>query len=218
GRACADEPLVLLFDDAHWCDESSAIALAQVMRNNREQPLLVALAAREGELVENLPLQSALRALAQQQQLREIGLAPLSESALEHIIAEHAPAADRITLSRQCAGNPLLAIELARAVSSGARSRSLSALIRERMARCDVDTVEILRWAAVLSNPVDMAMLVRVTGLPDAQIGRALDIAEQQALLVPLEFGFRFAHALIEEAIYSELSPVRQRVMHRRIA
>ena len=79
-------PVVLVFDDVQWCDESSAAALHYVARINRDKPLLGLLAARDSELRDNAPVQQALRGLRRDGLLREIDLGPLASDALVQLI------------------------------------------------------------------------------------------------------------------------------------
>lgn len=214
----ADRPLVLLLDDIQWCDESSAAALHFVARTNRARPVLVVLAARDGDLRDNAPVQQVIRGLRRDDLLRELALGPLPADALASIIEEQAPGADSQRLSLECGGNPLLAIEVARSVVSGGAVGPLEDLIRERLARCDVDTADVLRWAAVLSPRLDVGRLIKVSGLDGAQVGAALDTAQRQALLLTAVRGLDFAHELIARAVYHDISPLRRQVMHRRVA
>ncbi len=49
-RALADEaPVLCLLDDAHWFDRSSAAALLFAARRLRSDPVVVILAARDGD-------------------------------------------------------------------------------------------------------------------------------------------------------------------------
>ena len=211
-------PVVLIFDDVQWCDESSAAALHYIARMNRRQPLLGVLAARDGELQDNAPLLQALRGLRHDGLLQEIRLCPLADEAVALLIAQHSPGADSERLSRECGGNPLFAIELARAESEGTGGGSLDQLVRERLGRFGVDGAEILRWAAVLSPRIDLQMLSRLTGWDQAEIAAILENAERQAILSSTDRGLRFSHELIARAVYTEISPVRRQVMHRRVA
>lgn len=218
GRNAEDQPVVVLFDDLQWCDESSAAALHYVMRMNHHRPLLGVLAGRDGELQDNAPVQQALRGLRHDALLEEVKLGPLPEPDVRRLIAEHAPGADAERLSRECAGNPLLAIELSRAETAGASGSSLEELIRERLARFDVDGLDVLQWASVLAPRIDLTSLARVTGLDDARIAAALGQAERQALLMPADRGLKFSHDLLGRGVYGQISPARRRVMHRRAA
>ena len=212
------QPVVLTFDDLHWGDESSAAALHYVARMNREQPLFGILASRTDELHDNTPVLRALRELRHAGLLQEIKLGPLTDDALREIIQTRSPDADSARLSRACGGNPLLAIELARAEGSGDSGKWLSELVQERLARLEVDGGEVLRWAAVLAPRIDAATLSRIAGLDWNRIGEALETAARQSMLVPTERGFRFSHDLIADSIYAAISPARRRTMHRRVA
>lgn len=217
-RETADRPVVLLFDDLQWCDESSIAALHYAARMNRERPLLTVLAAREEEVRDNGSVQQALRGLRHDALLEELKLGPLAEDAVRALIEARAPTVDSTSLCRQCAGNPLLAIELARAQVAGEGVSSLDELMRERLSRFDVDGAEVLRWAALLSPRIDVAALVRLSGLDARRVEEVLESAERQAMLQPAERGFRFAHELVGRSIYTDVSPARRRIMHRRVA
>jgi DNA-binding SARP family transcriptional activator len=217
GRLAAG-PVVLIVDDVQWCDESSAAALLYVTRMNKGRPLLGLLAARDGEVRDNVPLQQALRGLRRDGLLREIELSPLSPEALVLLIDQHAPGTDSRRLSVDCAGNPLLAIELALAERAGDTGESLDELVRDRLARFGAVGGEVMRWAAVLSARIDVGMLVNASGLDATAVGEAFGHAERHGMLRSTPQGLRFAHDLIARAIYTEISPLRRQVMHRRIA
>ena len=212
------QPVVLMFDDLHWGDESSAAALHYVARTNSDQPLLGILASRTDELHDNSPMLRALRELRHAGLLQEIKLGPLAEESVREIIETRSPGADSIRLSKACGGNPLLAIELASAEASGDSVTWLSDLVQERLARLEDDSGEVLRWAAVLAPRIDAATLSRIAGLDWNRIGEALETAARQSMLVPVEHGFRFSHELIADSIYAAISPARRRTMHRRVA
>ncbi len=211
-------PVVLMFDDLQWCDESSAAALHYVARTNRSRPLLAVLAARAGDFQDNVPLQQALRGLRHAGLLREVNLSALPCEAAARLIAQHSPGADCARLGRECGGNPLLAIELARAEQDGAGSGSLDQLVRERVARLGVNGADILRWAAVLNPRIDVPTLAHLTGLGSAEIAAALEQAARQAIVCTDASGIRFSHDLVARAVYTGISPVRRQVMHRLVA
>ena len=217
-RECARRPLLFVFDDVQWCDESSAAALHYVVRMNRGRPVLGLLAGRDSELRDNMPLQQALRGLRKDRALEEAELGPLPPEVLHALIEENAPGADGARLSRECGGNPLLAIELARAELAGASAGSLGDLVRERLDRCGATGSEVLHWAAVLHPRIDVGTLARASGLEPEEVGAVLEDAERQALLAATDRGLHFPHDLIARAVYNDISPIRRRVMHRRIA
>jgi DNA-binding SARP family transcriptional activator len=212
------QPVVLLFDDLQWGDESSAAALHYVARTNHDQPLCGILASRHDELRDNTPVLRATRELRNAGMLEEIRLGPLAEEDVRKLIQTRSQSADSERLSKACGGNPLLAIELARAEAARDGGDGFGDLVRERLGAFDVDGGEVLRWAAVLAPRIDAATLSRTTGLDWNRIGEALESAARKSMLLPTESGFRFSHALISDSIYAGLSPARRRTMHRRVA
>ncbi|MCF7980866.1 MAG: AAA family ATPase [Pseudomonadales bacterium] len=211
-------PMVVLFDDIHWCDESSAAAIHYVMRTNREQALLVVATAREMELLKNEAVQQAIRGMRHDQLLQELKLGPLSQEALCKLITTQAPEADSQRLSQECRGNPLLAIELARAEVEGDQGSSLDELIEERISRFDEEVKDVLLWLAVLSPNIDLKLLGRATGLNGSQLNWALELAEKHHILQFTQQQFGFFHDLIAKSIYQTISPTRRQNMHRRVA
>ncbi|WP_163557360.1 hypothetical protein [Halomonas sp. NO4] len=80
------------------------------------------------------------------------------------------------------------------------------------------DAREVLDWAAVLSPRLDAATLGRVSGLDDAHIGAALEVAERLQLLEATEGGLRFSHERVAHRLYAGISVARRQLMHRHLA
>ena len=122
-------------------------------------------------------------------------------------------------LCKECGGNPLLAIELARAEAAGESGQSLGEVIQERLARFDADGGEVLRWAAVLvaahrrgfARAPDRPRLERRSARPSRPRPATRCSCRPTA-------GLRFSHELIARSIYSGIPPARRRTMHRRVA
>jgi hypothetical protein len=214
----AVQPVVLKFDDLQWSDESSAAALHYVVRTSASLPLLVLLASRRDELRDNTPVMRALKELHRAGSLEELDLEALDEDAMREIIDARAPEADAARLCKECGGNPLLAIELARAEAAGETGQSLREVLQERLARFEADGGDVLRWAAVLAPRIDAASLARLTGLDWNTSGEALETAARHSMLFPADRGLRFSHDLIARSIYEGIPPARRRTMHRRVA
>ncbi|TNF88189.1 MAG: hypothetical protein EP300_08570 [Gammaproteobacteria bacterium] len=213
-----EKPLVLVFDDLHWCDDSSAAAIHYVARMNHDRPIFGILASRDSEFRDNVPAQQAVAGLRRDHILTEIDLGPLSEKDLASLIAERAPGVHADELSRQCGGNPLLAIELARAEQEGDSSKSVAELVRERLARFSIDGAEVLQWAAVLNPHISIESIAELADIDVVRVGEILEAAERQGMFTATGSGVVFSHNLLARAVYSTLSPLRRQVMHRRVA
>ena len=177
-------PIVILFDDVQWCDESSVSALHYVLRVSPRQPFLLVAAARETEMRDNRALQQAVRSLRHDNLLRELRLEPLTQAELGALIERDFPGVDVAGLIEHCAGNPLLALELARAEAEGGSGESLAELVQERMSRLDAEAVES-------GDPVRTAANWYETDFPPTRVDRRLKGEEEI-----LAFGSEALHCL----------------------
>jgi DNA-binding SARP family transcriptional activator len=80
-----------------------------VARESSDRPVVLVF-----DLLENAAVQQVLRGLRSDRLLEGLRLGPLSDDAIGKLIAEHASETGPAVRSRDCRGNPLLAIELAR--------------------------------------------------------------------------------------------------------
>jgi DNA-binding SARP family transcriptional activator len=213
-------PVVILFDDVQWCDESSVSALHYVLRVSPRQPFLLVAASREAELKENSAVLQAVRSLRHDGLLQDLRLGALSPNEISTLISAKCPGVDATRLGEQSAGNPLLAIELARAEAAGegGGGHSLAELVQERVSRLDSEAAEVLLWSAVMSPRIELNALARVTKFEPGTIDLAIEVAAQQGILHPGPRGFRFSHGLICRCIYEEIPASRRQIMHHRVA
>jgi DNA-binding SARP family transcriptional activator/tetratricopeptide (TPR) repeat protein len=217
-EAATEKPVVLVFDDVHWCDDSSAAAIHYVARMNRERPVFGILASRVADISDNVGAQQAIAGLRHDGLLTDVPIGPLREHDLVQLIRERAPDADAEKLGNRCGGNPLLAIELARAEVQGAEGTSLTDLVSERMARASIDGAEVLRWAAVLNPHIDIGRIATLAGIEQEKVTEILESAIRQGMLTTPGGSVNFTHELLARAVYQTLSPMRRQVMHRRAA
>jgi DNA-binding SARP family transcriptional activator len=221
-RQTNQQPVVIIFDDLQWSDESSVAALHYVLRMNRRSPLFALVAARDAELQSNRAALQAIHGLRNDGLLQDLPLRPLSSQNLQQLICLQAPEADAEKLSEECQGNPLLAIELARSEAAGdshsEHGHSLHELIKERMTRMNDQAKELLHWAAVLDPHIALNTLTKVTQLSAEQLEKAIVDSEQQGILRVTERGFQFYHNLISRSVYQQLPASRCQLMHRRVA
>jgi len=222
-RAHSAPPVVLIFDDAQWIDEASAELLHYVARSNAHRPFLIALAARAAELPDNIVLTRILRAWQRGGIIAEIALGPLGAEETRELVREVAPQADPEPCAAESGGNPLYALELARALPHrGDRSRStLAELVRDRLERLPAAARDVLSWAAVHGKTIRTRRLERLVALDAEALAGALDTLERHGLLTAAGGDLQelaFGHDVVRHIIYSDLSAPRRRLMHARIA
>ncbi len=226
-RAASAPPLVLALDDVHWLDSASAELLHAVARLGRPLPILLLLAARAGELYDNEAVQRTLRGLRELRLLEEMRLRPLNVEETRDLVEETAPGANVRALHAESGGNPLLALEMARALAEPrpeprAEPGTVTGLVRGRVERLSPEAVDVLRWSALFERGIDVARLGALMALPLDRLLGALTLLERHALLRVREGSGRgnydFAHEVVRRAVSSELTQPRRRLMHRRIA
>ena len=96
-----------------------------MLRNAPASRFLFAGAARKGEIDENRSARRLCQSLLRDRLLREVRLSPLSPAEIETLLGRIVPESMPAPLSRESGGNPLFAIELARARRGGAPTTDL---------------------------------------------------------------------------------------------
>lgn len=165
-----------------------------------------------------------VRSLAGRHGVEHVALRPLPDDVIERIVTEHAPSPDPaarrrvVLLSR---GNPLLAIELARAgddTTATGPGTLLSRLLAGR-ARA-VDDHGVLDALALLERPATVSLLASAAEVPIAVARRTVEDAVTAGLVeLSGSVGIaRFAHAVVAAAVRSEVDPDAARRLHYRLA
>ncbi len=216
-----NRPLLLVFEDLQWVDNASLELLHFVVRSlpSRENLLLVA-TARSGELADNPTATRLVRELRREDRLRELRLAPLAPEHVQAIATAAYPGIDPAPVLAHAEGNPLFALEAARAVAQGAEIEiSLEKLVIAHIERLGQDTRRLLPWAGALGRSFSAELLASVCSMPAAEVDSALGELEQHGVLGSTAEGqCRFSHDVYRQAAHRQVSEPRRRLMHRQIA
>ena len=239
GAVTAEQPVLLLVDDAHWLDRESLLALVAAARDLATAPLCLLLTrAFHPERAELDDLQSRIGRDVPGVVLR---LAPLSPEALRELARWALPRygedeLDRVTrrIATDSAGLPLLAVELLHAVALGldldrtraAWPRPLHTLdetlpgdlpeavvgaIRVGFRRLPLAAQQVLAAAAALGERVTPARLGRATGLGEEELAAALDELEWARWLVAEPRGYAFLARVVRDTVERDLVTPGQR-------
>ena len=234
----AERPLVLVLDDLHAADEPSLLLLRFLAGEIGGSPVLVVGTYRDVDPTVRDPLAATLAELAREPNTRRIHLTGLSaddvgryiESALGAL-----PSAGVVSAIRsETEGNPLFVGEVVRLLASEHAAAELEPdslwtlgvpqgvreVIGRRLGRLSVECVRVLTLAAVLGREFRLDALGRVAEMRTDELLQLLDEAVDARVLasVPADRGrLRFAHALIRETLYDQLSTPRRVQLHRRI-
>lgn len=211
-----DAPVLVAIDDAQWLDAASAAALGFALRRFAGREVRVLLTHRTGQP----------RMLPDEITAERLELEPLSLGALHRLLVmQQGLRLSRPLLRRvheRSQGNPLHALELARALAGGARMpgpagfdppRDLSALVEKRLASLPPATRAALLEAAATSRP-SLDLVRRLHDDADELLRPAVE-----AGLVAIDGGrLRFAHPLYAAVCYRSVPDAERRAAHARVA
>lgn len=212
----AERPLVLLLDDIHWLDEDSAAFVHHLVRTGKGLRILLVVAARSGELADNLPCLRVIRALSRDGHLETLALSPLSADAVSELVRASGPNFDPARIARESQGNPLFAIELLRAQepNEGVIPSDLEQLIRDRLDQLEPEARQLVPWVATFGHDTPIDVLTEVTGLRAAELAAALDQLERRQVLSAANDNWDFTHDLVRRVAYGRLSSPRRKACH----
>jgi class 3 adenylate cyclase/tetratricopeptide (TPR) repeat protein len=213
--ACRRGAVMIIVEDLHWADppvlgylEAFASGIAG------GAGLLVITSRAEGDL-----LDAAWRAHLHGTPLATIDLGPLRRDEALTLAGSFIAATQRVALAcvERADGNPLFLEQLLRNAEEDrgqAVPASIKSLVLARMDRLAPRDRLAFQAAAVIGQRFGVALLRRLIDEPDYDCGTLIS----NALVLPEGDDFLFAHALIQESVYSTLLRARRRELHRRAA
>jgi eukaryotic-like serine/threonine-protein kinase len=233
-----ERPMLIVLDDLHWADKPSLLLLQFLSRELRETRLLVVGTYREQEVDQKHPLAEALGEMARQGPIERLQLSGLSEAEVAQFIELTAgiDAPDRLAAAvyKTTEGNPFFVNEIVRLlVAEGQLSRTdlsgmftlgiprgVREVIGRRLDRLPPDCHRLLTLAAVVGRDFSFSVLAPLSGIGEERLLEALDeaVAARVVVEVPRAAGqYSFAHALIRETLYDELTAARRVRLHKNV-
>ncbi len=236
-QAAAQRPLVLALDDLHRADRPSVLLLQFLVRELRDQRVLLVGTYRDAELGRDPALARLLGEIAREDPERTVGLEGLARSdvaALVEARTGRAPAEQVVTrLWEETGGNPFFLVQLLqllenegrleRLTGDGALEVPLGRGVREAIRR-HLDVLsescrEALSIASVFGREFSLAPLAALSGSAADTLLETLSAALLAGVIAEVPQGagrFRFSHSLVRETLYGELPPARRIPLHRR--
>jgi DNA-binding SARP family transcriptional activator len=214
------QPLVLIIDDLQWLDEASA-SLFHFLARSAIPRLLLAGAARAGEIEDNAWAKRLVQSLVRDDALEQVPVGALDAQQTAALMGLDPQSEEAVAAFRYSSGNPLLALELARARQHGAdvRGQRLDGLIADQLARLSDPERELVVWAATIGREFRPELLGACLGVPEGVMFGRLERLERLGLLRPTANGyFDFAHDLVRQGVYRLQSQPHRRFLHRQIA
>jgi DNA-binding SARP family transcriptional activator len=234
-RAAAAQPLVLALDDLHAADTPSLLMLEFLAGEIDESRILILGAFRDVDPTLGEPLTATLAALGRKAVTTRLALHGLAVTEVRDFIdcTEGVAASKALVeaIHDETEGNPLFVGEVVRLLAQeglleGGRDEverlgvpgGVREVIGRRLSHLSRSCRHVLTLASVLGREFAFAALEQLSGRTLEQLLEDLDEAMSARIVgeAPGSPGqLRFAHALIRDTIYEELTPVRRIGLHR---
>jgi class 3 adenylate cyclase/tetratricopeptide (TPR) repeat protein len=240
-------PLMLLFEDWQWSDESSMELLSHLITLVSRAPTLFVILTRK---TPDRPAQALQRVIdadpalgTRQTQITLIPLASEDSVRLAETLLEGGtlPAPVLQLLLDRAAGNPFFTGEIVRAlIATGALVRdkrtgeweatarldsaplpeTIEGVIFERIDRIEEEAKQVLKAAAVVGRSFIFRVLQQVTDASTA-LDDDLSMLQKSEFIRERQHApereYMFQHPLIQQATYNSLLEDRKRLLHRRV-
>jgi predicted Ser/Thr protein kinase len=227
--AKAQKPMLLVIDDLQWCDQDTFQWLHAFFHEGAARGILVVGTARSEDIARSHPLNRLCGELRQADQYLELRLSPLDaeETALlgRQIAQRTLHGSEPEELYRATRGNPLFVVESVRAGLQGdatggkGATPRMQAVIAARLAQLSDSAYELAGIASAARQAFSFDLLIKVSDWDEDRIVRALDELWQRRIVENAGASqYDFTHDRLRDVAYEELSPVRRRFLHRRIA
>jgi DNA-binding CsgD family transcriptional regulator len=228
GGLARERPLTLVIEDIHWADGSTRDLIRFLVRNLRDERLLMVATYRSDDLHRRHPLMPLLGELERADRVERLELDRFDRDELgEQLmgILGEAPSSSLVdVLLERSDGLPFYVEELV-AGSEGDVARlpsTLRDILGLRMATLSPDTLIVVRAAAVIGRQFSHARLAAVAGVDEDALIGALHEAIDARILVPIEgrdgSDYAFRHALLREAAMDDQLPAERVRLHARLA
>lgn len=229
--AAAEQPVVLVLDDAQYADGATVAALHAAVKGLGGAAVAVAIGVTAADDLASKELHRLLADVGAAVRGDRFALPPLDEGAMHALVTQHAPWVDPdrgLRLARrlavETAGNPLLAVTLLRALESRTTEgemllewprsggtfetplpagvpKLVGVAIVARIGELSDDACEVLRAAAVCAPLAEPGLLGALTELPAARLDDALAELERRHFLEFEGRRYRFVAPVLADVV-----------------
>lgn len=229
-------PLVLMLDDAQWCDADTSAWIQHCFSTQPKARMLLVATMRVDETPPSHPVHTLISTLQVSGQLTTVTVPALAQSQADlitHSALEHSKSdthrVDASTLYSQSGGNPLFLIEYLRAQldqqgtvtasdTTGIPDR-VQAVIAHRLEQLDATALQLVDLAAVYDHTFSVARLLELSDLPESVVIAALDdLWRRQILHGTNDAQYDFSHDCLREVAYARIGPAKRTRLHQKIA
>jgi DNA-binding CsgD family transcriptional regulator len=219
------QPLAIIVDDLQWLDAPSARVLSFALRRLQLEPVGL-LAAVRTDWSADPPWLATDNVPAERVERLTVG--PLSLMAIRDVLATRTTLRPSrsllLRLYETSGGNPLFALELARA-AAGVRlgsqdgldvPDSLRRLLAGRITGLPPETRDVLLVSSLAAEP-ELPVISAAVGKPESAHAD-LQVAIQAGLLLNAGGRIAFVHPMMRSVVIGQASAAERRSVHRRLA
>jgi DNA-binding CsgD family transcriptional regulator len=227
-RLAAARPTIIAVDDTQWLDPATAGVLTYLVRRLSDEPvgLLVTVRSRDAS---DEPVPLGLGKALADDQLQVIRLGRLGVADLRSLVQARTGLVlarpDLVRLDQACAGNPLVALEIGKALARMGRRapdqllpvpQTLRDMADARIRALPRQARRTLLYAAALHRPTTGQIRAALPATGPVTPGLA---AAERAGIVTVDDGqVRFAHPTFASAVYTSAGGEERRAAHLRLA
>ena len=245
-RGAGVQPLMLVFEDLHWADESTCILLRYLAERLKAEPVLIVGTYRDSELEPSGPFGRVLQELTRERLVEDLRLKRLERREIVELLvrqfgSEPPPALVELIFS-ETEGNPFFIEEVVRHLLDAGKllteagkfradveiaddevARGVRLIVEDKVARAGPLCREILTVAAVAGRTFAFDLLVKADNRHDEDdVLDAIEEAEKKRLIEDVSQDrvarYRFVHEQIRQTLLAGLSMPRRQRLHLRIA
>jgi DNA-binding SARP family transcriptional activator len=231
--ASRGQPLLAVVDDLQWADQASLQLLRLLVGQVGSTQLVLVATVRRPDVGSHRLLETTLADLLRSphhRRLRLVGLNATEAAELVNSISGYREPELTETLRARTGGNPFFLSETAKLLAAEARDGvaatvgtvaelipdTVRDVVNRRVQRLPDDSQSMLRLGAVAGASVELAVLAHATGIDADRVCALLEPAVMAGLLIEVndQIGWRFGHALAQDAVRSTLSHSTRARLH----
>ena len=244
-RGAARMPLVLIYEDLHWADESTCVLLSYVAERLKHEPVLLLGTYRDNELGSapfGRTLQDLMRRrLAEDMRLQRLTAAQIAELLARQFGSEPPTSLVELIYSKS-EGNPFFVEEVVRhlvesdklltehgrfreriEVTDAEVTRGVRLILEDRIGQIGTPYREVLSIAAVIGRSFTFDVLAQTdTERSEDEVLSVIEEAEGKRLIEDVSRDrvarYRFVHEQVHQTLLAGLSLPRRQRLHLRIA
>ncbi len=221
------QPVLVLLEDLHWAIESLRV-ITRLIQIAGSFPFMVVGSYRDEEaplLLDDLPGTHHIKL----GRLTTQEIAELTTSMLGKEVGRRSAVLE--LLERETEGNVFFIVEVVRTLAEDAGDMNLignmtlpqqvlaggvQAVVQRRLARVPLQSINLLKYAAVAGRELDIPLLLRFA--TEVDFDQWLYICETASIIEIREGKWRFAHDKLREGLMARLSPPERRTVHVEVA